>query len=97
MEPGSRVRSTTTDDLGAYLEGAEPVETTWLSPARQHEEAWFLGLRLNAGVDVAALEREFGAEMVAGAMEAVERLVEDGLLSFGRQDGSADGAGTVAF
>jgi oxygen-independent coproporphyrinogen-3 oxidase len=53
----------------------------WLSPARQHEEAWFLGLRLNAGVDVAAMEREFGAEMVARAMEAVGRLVEDGLLS----------------
>ncbi len=80
MEPGYVFRSTTTDDLEAYLEGAEPVETTWLSPARQHEEAWFLGLRLNAGIDVAALELEFGAEMVAGAMEAVERLVEDGLL-----------------
>jgi len=41
----SVLRSTTTDDLKAYLAGAEPVETTWLTPARQHEEAWFLGLR----------------------------------------------------
>jgi len=91
---GYLLRSTTTDDLGGYLKGPEPgsprtglrpwggeaAETSWLSPERQHEEAWFLGLRLNSGVDVAALEREFGAEMVAGAMEVVGRLVEDGLV-----------------
>ncbi len=80
------LRSTTTDALGAFLEGPQPAETAWLSPERQHEEAWFLGLRLNAGVDVAAVEREFGREMVAAAMEVVGRLVEDGLLS---SDGKA--------
>ena len=37
---------------------------------------------MNAGVDVAALEREFGRAMVAPAMETVERLVNDGLLTF---------------
>jgi oxygen-independent coproporphyrinogen-3 oxidase len=74
------LRATTTDDLGAYLEGPQPVETAWLSPERQHEEAWFLGLRLNAGVDVDALEGEFDAEMVAPAMEVVGRLKEDGLV-----------------
>jgi oxygen-independent coproporphyrinogen-3 oxidase len=93
--PGYVLRATTTDDLKAYLAetepggartgsgpwGGEPVETAWLSPARQHEEAWFLGLRLNAGVDVAALEREFGRERVAPALEAVARLAEDGLLT----------------
>jgi oxygen-independent coproporphyrinogen-3 oxidase len=55
-------------------------ETAWLSPARQHEEAWFLGLRLNRGVDGSALEREFGSETVARAMDVVGRLAEDGLL-----------------
>jgi oxygen-independent coproporphyrinogen-3 oxidase len=74
------LRSTTTDDLNAYLPGAEPVETAWLAAERQHEEAWFLGLRLNAGVEIAALEREFGAAMVAPALDAVARLVEAGLL-----------------
>jgi oxygen-independent coproporphyrinogen-3 oxidase len=78
---GFALRSTTTDDLAAYLAGAEPVETTWLSPQRQHEEAWFLGLRLNAGVDLPALEREFGPAMVAPVLEAVARLVEAGLLT----------------
>jgi oxygen-independent coproporphyrinogen-3 oxidase len=78
--PAYVLRSTTTDDLGAYLEGPQPVETTRLLPERQHEEAWFLGLRLNAGVDVDALEGEFDAEMVAPAMEVVGRMKEDGLV-----------------
>lgn len=80
---GSRyvLRSTTTDDLKAYLEGPEPVETAWLAPERQHEEAWFLGLRLNAGVKIAAVRREFGREPVARALVVVERLVADGLLT----------------
>ena len=92
---GYVLRSTTTDDLGAFLLapepgpprtglgpwGGEPSETAWLSPARQHEEAWFLSLRLNSGVDVEALKREFGAEAVAPAMEVVERLVDDELLT----------------
>jgi oxygen-independent coproporphyrinogen-3 oxidase len=78
---GHRVlRSTTTDDLKAYLESSEPVETTWLTPAQQHEEAWFLGLRLNAGVDIAAVQRDFDAAMVEPALKAVARLVEAGLL-----------------
>lgn len=81
-DPSGRVlRSTTTDDLEAYLAGAEPVETTWLTAAEQHEEAWFLGLRLNAGVDLAALEEQFGAEMAAPAMQVVQSLVKDGLLT----------------
>jgi len=79
------LRSTTTDDLAAFLAGTQPVETEWFSPARQHEEAWFLGLRLNQGVQVAALQREFGPELVAAAMVAVGRLVESGLLA---SDGS---------
>jgi oxygen-independent coproporphyrinogen-3 oxidase len=74
------LRSTATDDLTAYLAGSEPVETTWLTPAQQHEEAWFLGLRLNAGVDAAAMQLEFGAAMVEPALKVVARLVEAGLL-----------------
>ena len=77
----SVLRSTTTDDLKAYLAGAEPVETTWLTPAQQHEEAWFLGLRLNAGVDLAPMEREFGPALVAPALKVVDRLAEAGLLT----------------
>ena len=75
------LRSKTTDDLKAYVDGSEMAETAWLSPERQLEEAWFLGLRLNAGVEIAALEREFGQEGVRPALDVVARLAADGLLS----------------
>jgi oxygen-independent coproporphyrinogen-3 oxidase len=81
----SVLRSTTTDDLAKYLAGEPLAETAWLSPGQQHEEAWFLGLRLNAGVEVAALKREFDPEMVAAAMEVVEQLTADGLLTSNRK------------
>jgi len=78
---GCVLRTTTTDDLAKYLSGPQAVETAWLAPERQHEEAWFLGLRLNAGVDVDALQQEFGRQIVSRALQAVERLAEDGLLT----------------
>jgi len=80
-EPPHVLRTTTTDALPAYLAADEPPETAWLSPARQLEEAWFLGLRLNAGVPVAALQREFGKAAVAPALEVAARLQDEGLLT----------------
>jgi oxygen-independent coproporphyrinogen-3 oxidase len=87
------LRATTSDDLKTFLERPETkatgkkrrawggaVETAWLGPERQHEEAWFLGLRLNAGVDAAEIEREFGAGRMEQAAAVVERMVEDELL-----------------
>jgi oxygen-independent coproporphyrinogen-3 oxidase len=76
------LRATTTDDLQAYLAGTGAMETEWLTPVQQLEEAWFLGLRTNAGVDEAALHHEFGPELLEPAMETVRRLAEDGLLVF---------------
>ena len=81
-QPGYVLRFTTTDDLKAYLKGPQPSETAWLSPERQHEEAWFLGLRLNEGVSVSALRDEFGNEPVARALEVVGQLTERGLLTY---------------
>lgn len=75
------LRTTTTDDLKAYLAGPAEEEPEWLPAERQHEEAWFLGLRLNAGVDLAALEREFGAALVAPARETAKHLASTGLLT----------------
>jgi oxygen-independent coproporphyrinogen-3 oxidase len=79
---GFALRSTTTDDLNEFLTGPSKPETAWLSSASQHEEAWFLGLRLNAGVYVAEVEREFGASTVAAAVSALPRLQQDGLITF---------------
>ena len=64
------LRATTTDDLKAYLAGTGIVETDRLEPARQHEEAWFLGLRMNSGVDSGCAGRtNLDPEMVAPAKE----------------------------
>jgi len=77
---GRVLRSTTTGHLKAFFDHPEPEETTWLSPQQQHEEAWFLGLRLNAGVGIAAVEAEFGSGLVAPALAVVARLQESGLV-----------------
>jgi oxygen-independent coproporphyrinogen-3 oxidase len=74
------LRSTTTDDLKTYLDGVNQPETAWLSPASQHEEAWFLGLRLNEGVDVSGIEREFGTAAAAAALRVIPRLERNGLV-----------------
>jgi oxygen-independent coproporphyrinogen-3 oxidase len=81
-EAGYILRSTTTDDLKSYLDASHPPETAWLSIERQHEEAWFLGLRLNWGVSVSVLRREFGNQMVARALGTVEELTGRSLLTF---------------
>jgi len=78
------LRSTTTDELKTFLDSPASPETAWLSPLSQHEEAWFLGLRLNAGVSVSALQREFGPALVAPALEVVTRLAGNGLLTHTR-------------
>ncbi len=57
---GSAVRFQTGDDLAAFLDGAGWEDVQHVSQRQALEEAWFLGLRLNEGVSVAALQREFG-------------------------------------
>ena len=81
-DAGYVLRTKTCDDLKGFLDQNETPETAWLSPERQLEEAWFVGLRLNAGVEVASLRNEFGATPVNPALGVVERLVEDGMLTF---------------
>lgn len=74
------LRSTTTDDLKAYLAGTATAESAWLSPERQQEEAWFLGLRMTAGVSVRGFEEEFGADAARRARSVVKPLEKDGMV-----------------
>jgi oxygen-independent coproporphyrinogen-3 oxidase len=74
------LRTTTTADLAAYLAGSTNSETAWLGPVQQLEEAWFLGLRRNAGVAISALRSEFGSIAVEPSLEVAGRLAGDGLL-----------------
>jgi len=83
--PRHALRSTNTDDLKEYLGGSSSRETAWLSPERQHEEAWFLGLRMNAGVRPRDLRSEFGVALVERALESVAQLVDSGLLMWERE------------
>jgi oxygen-independent coproporphyrinogen III oxidase len=77
---GDVLRATTTDDLDDYLNGDSGHETSWQGPAQQLEEAWFLGLRRNAGVEVLALKAEFGVQAVEPSIAVAHRLADDGLL-----------------
>jgi oxygen-independent coproporphyrinogen-3 oxidase len=81
------LRAKTTDDLKEYLAGPRGsqtawIETAWMGRVQQHEEAWFLGLRLNGGVDRSELEQEFGDDLVRTACQVAQRLALDGLLEF---------------
>ena len=44
------------------------------------EESFFLGLRLNRGVDLERIRAEFGAESVARCASVIEECADDGLL-----------------
>lgn len=75
------IRFANSDDMAAYLRGeGGPVQQ--IGPEQQLEEAWFLGLRRNAGVDAAELRREFGAEALT-MEEIAGDLVRDELLEAG--------------
>jgi oxygen-independent coproporphyrinogen-3 oxidase len=82
-EDGAVLRATVGDDLGAYLKGDVDRETSWQDWPQQLEEAWFLGLRRNAGVDIVDLREEFGVEAVEPSIHVALRLAGEGLLEIG--------------
>lgn len=67
--------------LAAVEAGRRPVEQQMtLTPAQQLEEALFLGLRRNAGVEWAALREEFGDEPVESKQVVAAELAAAGCL-----------------
>jgi oxygen-independent coproporphyrinogen-3 oxidase len=73
------IRFAGVDDLNSFVAGA-PLVVTEIPLEAALEEAFFLGLRLNRGVNLRAMEQEFGAEPVAAVAGAIRELVEYGLL-----------------
>jgi oxygen-independent coproporphyrinogen III oxidase len=71
------VRFSTPDTLEAYLAGGSLTRAPVLWSAAR-EEAFFLGLRLNRGVDVQKLAAQFGDD--AASRQIVGSLCHDGLL-----------------
>lgn len=79
----SALRFATTDDLDSYLAGPSwPEPPRLLSGEEAQEEAWFLGLRLNEGVSLAALRREFSAPAICASLDTMRELESEGLLAF---------------
>jgi putative oxygen-independent coproporphyrinogen III oxidase len=73
------VRFSTPDSLDAYMNRTAGAVTP-LSEEAALEETFFLGLRLNRGIDLERIRAEFGAERLACCTSVIEEYVADGLL-----------------
>jgi oxygen-independent coproporphyrinogen III oxidase len=73
------VRFSTADALEKYVAGSA-FEKTLVSPAAALEEIFFLGLRLNRGVNLKPIAAAFGEDALRSAHTAIEDLISDGLL-----------------
>jgi oxygen-independent coproporphyrinogen III oxidase len=78
-EGGDAVRFANPDSLEKYVAGAAPQRTS-VPPEAALQEAFFLGLRLNRGVDLTDLGAEFGGTAVASYDESISELAGANLL-----------------
>ncbi|HXY10434.1 MAG TPA: radical SAM family heme chaperone HemW [Terriglobales bacterium] len=76
---GEAVRFATPDSLEQYL-AAIPSKRTFVDGQAALEEAFFLGLRLNRGTDLAQVSADFGISQVATLRPTMVELVQAGLL-----------------
>lgn len=76
------LRFGTTNDLEAYLKSPGWSEPRRLDRQEEMEEAWFLGLRLNEGVSLGELRREFSASAVREFLSTIAELEDEGLVTF---------------
>jgi oxygen-independent coproporphyrinogen-3 oxidase len=77
--PFQAVRFATPDSLDAYMNRGLPTVTR-VSGQAALEENFFLGLRLNRGVDLERLRAEFSPEAMTNCESAIEECVQNGLL-----------------
>jgi oxygen-independent coproporphyrinogen-3 oxidase len=76
----SAIRFATPDNLESYVAG-KASEPNFVSQQNALEESFFLGLRLNRGVDLSQIAGLFGRESVQQFDSAIRELVQEGLLS----------------
>jgi oxygen-independent coproporphyrinogen-3 oxidase len=84
MLPGSAagveaVRFSMPDSLEAYV-AAGPVNRTQVSLAAALEETFFLGLRLNCGIDLRQVAADFGEDAIAGLSGIIGDFIQTELL-----------------
>jgi len=75
---GSRLEGKTQGLQVLGADGGPEIEVIGKDAA--FEESLFLGLRMNAGVDLAALRAEFGEGLMRGAVEALADVEEAGMV-----------------
>ena len=80
-ESGTAIRFAATDVLQDYLVSPGWDDLHSLTRREESEEAWFLGLRLNAGVNLRVTEAEFSSEVLQQYKPILKELVADGLLA----------------
>jgi len=101
------VRFANTADLDAYLaeNGAEDTLLTLLAITgdierigreQQFEEAMFLGLRMNEGVNLAKLQGEFGTALIESIREPLDDAEAAGLIARGGESVRLTGGGRIA-
>src|SRR5215472_12009250 len=74
------VRFATADSLEKYISGAD-LQRTIITRANALEESFFLGLRLNRGVDLREIADKFGCEAVAQVFPTIKQLETEGLVN----------------
>jgi oxygen-independent coproporphyrinogen-3 oxidase len=74
------VRIATPDSLDALLAGGA-AERTVVNGQQAIEETYFLGLRMNRGVELLAIKEEFGVAAVDQYKDAIAGMVESELLA----------------
>jgi len=74
------VRLATTDDLDQFLAGPQLPEITTVSKANAIEEAMFLGLRLNAGIDLTEIKQQTGLDPAREFADEIKELLDLSLL-----------------
>jgi oxygen-independent coproporphyrinogen III oxidase len=73
------VRFATPDSLDAYM-NRKPHEVMRVSSRAALEEEFFLGLRLNRGIELEAIRAKFGQDAINAAVPAIDECLRDGLL-----------------
>lgn len=74
------LRLATTDDLDQFLRGPQQPEITSVSKTNALEEAMFLGLRLNPGVDLSKIAQQNGLDPAREFADQIKDLLHFGLV-----------------
>lgn len=81
--PNAVVRFAAADSLERYI-SETPQQVTCVSPEEALQEAFFLGLRLNRGVNLKKIAKQFGEDALSIHSQTIQELTELELL---HQDG----------